>query len=281
MTTPQPSRREFVSRSARAASALVLGSACAARASVSDAAKGEWRSLFDGETLVGWHTNPGRINHGTGGHWAVEDGTLTGEQDPPGSGNGGILLTDKKFGDFELLIDCKPDWGVDTGVFLRSNEMGQSIQLMVDYHDNGNVGHLAGLISKGASDFNTRTFEINGKFDSQRNLTGFTTGKRKSSEIVGLDHSCTPDAWMEAWKLNDWNTIRVRVKGKYPRITTWLNKFKVCDFDGRTSVNEKYKKEEILETLGAAGSIALQVYDSVYCPKGSKCRWKDIKIRDI
>src|SRR5215470_12558056 len=73
--------------------------------------------LFDGKTLNGWHKNPERIGHGTGGQWTVEDGAITGQQDPPGSGNGGILLTDRKFGDFELQIDLKPDWGVCSGLF--------------------------------------------------------------------------------------------------------------------------------------------------------------------
>src|SRR5579871_1932197 len=66
-------------------------------------------SIFDGKTLNGWHKNPEKIGHGTGGQWTVEDGAITGQQDPPGSGNGGILLTDKKYGDVELLIDLKPD----------------------------------------------------------------------------------------------------------------------------------------------------------------------------
>ena len=66
--------------------------------------------------------------------YQVEDGILTGEQDPPGSGNGGILMTDIPFGDFELLLDVAPDWGVDSGVFLRTNEGGECFQVYVDYH---------------------------------------------------------------------------------------------------------------------------------------------------
>ena len=61
--------------------------------------------LFDGQSLKGWHKPPKKIGHGTGGHWGVEDGVLLGEQDPPGSGNGGLLLSDEKFGDFDLQLD--------------------------------------------------------------------------------------------------------------------------------------------------------------------------------
>src|SRR4051794_34365111 len=74
--------------------------------------------LFDGKSLTGWHKPPQKIIHGTGGHWWVEKGVLQGEQDPAGSGNGGMLLSDEKFGDFELQLDLHPDYGPDTGVFF-------------------------------------------------------------------------------------------------------------------------------------------------------------------
>jgi hypothetical protein len=116
-----------------------------------------WIPLFDGKTLDGWHKNPERIGHGTGGRWEVKDGAIVGEQDPPGSGNGGILLTDRKFGDFELTIDMKPDFGPDSGLFVRANDRGQCFQMMVDYHDAGNVGHIYG---EGVGGFTTARLSL-------------------------------------------------------------------------------------------------------------------------
>jgi hypothetical protein len=138
MPSSSCSRRTFVAASSAAASLAILSPRAYA------GGKDEWIELFDGKSLAGWHKNPQPIGHGTGGNWQVEDGAITGEQDPPGSGNGGILLTDQKFGDFELLIDLKPDWGICSGLFLRGNDKGQCFQMMVDYHDAGNVGHLYG-----------------------------------------------------------------------------------------------------------------------------------------
>src|SRR5512133_572680 len=100
------------------------------------------RPLFDGQSLKGWHKPAKRIGHGTGGNWMVEGGALVGEQDPPGSGNGGILLSDEKFGDFELDYEMLCDWGPDSGVFFRCTEEGHGFQMFVDYHNGGNVGHL-------------------------------------------------------------------------------------------------------------------------------------------
>lgn len=241
-------------------------------------AKDSWQPLFDGKTLQGWHKNPEKIGHGTGGTWRAEDGAITGEQDPPGSGNGGILLTDRKFGDFDLKIDMMPDWGVCSGLFLRGNDKGQCFQMMVDYHDAGNVGHLYG---EGTTAFNTRAFDIDGRYDDDKKLIGITTSKEKSAAEAGMLYSCTPEAWIKAWKIDDWNTAQVRVEGKYPRITTWINGVKVCDFDGDRSQVARYDKEKIFGMLGAKGSIAVQVHGGTGWPKGAKCRWKNILVRPL
>ena len=52
--------------------------------------------------------------------WTVEDGAIVGRQDSPGSGWGGYLVSERTFGDFELLLEAKPDWPADTGVMVRS-----------------------------------------------------------------------------------------------------------------------------------------------------------------
>lgn len=240
-----------------------------------DADDGDWIVLFDGKTLKGWHKNPKRIGHGTGGRWRVEDGAIVGEQDPPGSGNGGILLTDREFGDFELLIDMKPDWGVCSGLFLRGNERGQCLQMMVDYHDNGNVGHIYG---EGTGGFNNRPFLIDGIYKGKQ-LTGL---KAKASGLkLPKAFSCSGEAWVKAWKINDWNTARVRVVGNPAKITTWINGVKVSEFDGATYDGPRYNKEKVQKTLGAKGRIAVQVHGGKGWPKGAFCRWRNIKIKPL
>ena len=69
----------------------------------------DWIKLFEGKTFDGWHKNPKRIGHGTGGRLIVEGGTIVGEQPPRGSGNRGILLSDRNFGDFEVEVDMNHD----------------------------------------------------------------------------------------------------------------------------------------------------------------------------
>ena len=235
-----------------------------------------FKPVFDGKTLAGWHKNPEKIGHGTGGSWTVENGVIAGEQDPPGSGNGGILLTDKTYGNFELLIDMKPDWGVCSGLFVRSNNRGQCFQMMVDYHDNGNVGHIYG---EGTGGFNTRTFDIFGKYNDKKELVALTTkptatAPPKAFTISGND-------WVSAWRVGDWNTARLRVVGSPPRITTWINGRKVNEFNGTTFPGKGYDKAGITKLLGVEGRVAVQVHGGTGWPKGSKCRWRNVYVREL
>ena len=238
--------------------------------------KDGWIELFDGKTLKGWHKNPQKIGHGTGGIWRAENGTITGEQDPPGSGNGGILLTDRKFGDFEVMIDMKPDWGVCSGFFLRSNDKGQCIQMMVDYHDNGNVGHIYG---EGTGGYNTRPFDIDGIYDDNKKLIALKTNPAKTTPPKA--YTISGKEFVKIWKVGDWNTAKVRVVGNPPKITTWINGVKVNEFDGNTFNGKGYDKKKLVETLGDKGSIAVQVHGGKGWPNGAKCRWRNIRIKEL
>ena len=240
----------------------------------------QWEMIFDGKTLTGWHNS--KTGHGSGGRWRVEDGAITGEQDPPGSGNGGILLTNEKHGDFELEIDIKPDWGVCSGLFIRSTEKGQCFQVMVDYHDEGSVGQIYG---EGSGAFVARAFDIFGKYNADKNLIGVTAeaGKGLSERYKPqyLKYTCTPDEWVKAWKLGDWNKLRVRCEGRDPTITTWINGQKVCAFDAASFDHPRYDRKTVRDLLGREGHIAVQVHGGKGWPIGKKCRWRNIRIKRI
>ncbi len=78
--------------------------------------------IFNGVDLTGWHIS--QVNHhGNSRGWTVENGILLATQDKPG--NGGILLTDRKYRNFEVSLEVNPDWGCDGGLFLRSTERGK------------------------------------------------------------------------------------------------------------------------------------------------------------
>lgn len=79
-------------------------------------ANGEWRPLFDGQSLDGW------VERGEA-TWQVDDGSLT-----PASPGPGFLATAESFGDFNLRLEFWTDTIVNGGVFLRLPAEGEVTQ---------------------------------------------------------------------------------------------------------------------------------------------------------
>src|SRR5262249_33058152 len=107
----------------------------------------EWVRIFNGNSLAGWHVSA-KSGHSrasknmTGGRWVVENGAIIGSQDTPG--NGGIVITDKKYKNFEVRLEMNNDFGPDSGLFLRSTEDGKCYQAMIDYYPKGNLMGIYG-----------------------------------------------------------------------------------------------------------------------------------------
>ncbi len=90
------------------------------------------------------------------GKWTVDDGVIIGAQDPPGSGLGGYLVSDETFDDFELLIDARPDWAVDTGVLVRTTPAGNvGYQMLIDHRKEGGIG---GFYGNGLANFHAMPY---------------------------------------------------------------------------------------------------------------------------
>lgn len=184
---------------------FTLVAACTPRIGAEDLPKEDlsdegFEVIFDGKSLAGWHvstqTGHSRVSmHTSGGKWRLEDGAIVGSQDIPG--NGGIILTDRKFGDFEVIVEMKSDYGPDSGLFLRSNERGQAYQYMVDYHDNGN---LAGIYGEGLpGGLHLRNYDI--------------TDDVTHIQVKEADFSCpiTAEQWPELWTHGERNELRARI----------------------------------------------------------------------
>ena len=97
-----------------------------------------WVKIFDGKTMTGWKVMA--VHGGNGGLWEVQGGALVGNQEK--DHKGGLIGTDKKYGDFEIELEFKVDNPADTGLFLRTREDGMGYQITIDYHKTGYIGSL-------------------------------------------------------------------------------------------------------------------------------------------
>lgn len=196
----------------------------------------DFEPLFDGQSLKGWHpsaqTGHSRASgNKSGGKWVVENGAITGSQDIPG--NGGILLTDAEYGDFEVALEMNNDFGPDSGLFLRSTEDGKAYQAMIDYHTGGN---LMGVYGEGLGGFGSSNFNF---VDTPEKIVVRTNA---------VPLPVLPEAWRYFWRHGQWNELRARIVHNPPAITTWINGVKIMEW----SDTEK--------RLPDKGRIAVQVH---------------------
>jgi len=79
--------------------------------------KEEFKMIFDGETLAGWHGDPT--------YWRVENGNLVGEITPETllKANTFIIYKDGQPDDFELKLEFKISENGNSGINYRSNQL--------------------------------------------------------------------------------------------------------------------------------------------------------------
>lgn len=147
-------------------------------------------AIFDGKTLNGWHKPKGVPKEYLGGKWEVVDGTLVGDQDPPGVG--GFLVTDKIYRDFIIEFDIQLGSPADSGVFLRMGEDGKNHQLTLDNDKAQKFGDV--YLSWGR----------------------------------GTVHEA-PEG-KKHFRQNAWNAVKIQIQGEPARIQFWLNGVAITDF---------------------------------------------------
>lgn len=140
-----------------------------------------FKSLFNGKDLRQWHTS--RTSHqGTVGNFSAEQGEIVLKQKP--YGQGGVLLSNRKYKNFELYVEVKIDSFCNGGIFLRSSESGQAYQIELAMP--GGTGSLFG-------------------------------------EAMQISKAAEAHDIAKVWKPGDWNSFKIRMVGTVPKITLWVN----------------------------------------------------------
>jgi len=164
--------------------AVLLAAGAAPSAQVGTIPAGFTR-IFNQKNADGWHWSR-TVHHGTTPIAKVEDGALVLQPYP--FGQGGLLLSDKSYKDFELYLEVKPDPNYNSGIFLRSTEGGSAYQLELAVPGNA-TGRLLG---------------------EQLRIT--------SPEYIGPQRDVST-----VWKDGEWNSMRLRMVGEAPHMTLWIN----------------------------------------------------------
>jgi hypothetical protein len=140
-------------------------------------------------------------------------------------------------------LEVKPDWGCDSGLFLRSTEAGEAYQVTLDYLPGGppgTTGSMGGVYGEALKDV------------------------RFSGPAEEL--------WMKAWKRDEWNRVHVRIEGDIPHITTWFNDQQVDDFTDAAN-----------HSIGGAtdGFLAIEVHGGERWRPAAFWRWRAIAVKKL
>ena len=239
-------------------------------------------SIFNGKDLSGWHISK-TARHGTTPDFHVAYGMILGTQSP--LGRGGLLITDKKYRNFEFYMEANPDWGCDSGVFFRTTETGVAYQITMDYLAGGSMGRLIseggfqvtrpGAAPAGAGGARGAAA---GAAQAQAPAAGGAApaaarGGQNTTRYGAGRGNPSNDPGMNLWKREEWNTVRVRVTGDAPHATVWINDQQVSD----SSDSENHAFGGMID-----GPIAIQIHGGPdrWNP-GGYWRWRNLAIKEL
>lgn len=245
-----------------------------------------FRPLFDGVSLKGWKPQPRSLARPSLGSWTVQDGAIVGGQDPPGSGLGAYLVSEEAFADFELQVEARPDWPVDTGIYVRAVPQGNiGLQILVDHRPHGGIG---GYYGNGLAGIHAYNYSFSAERDPNGRLIRLIPEEpSEPTNRIPLDFAAPVGVFLRTWKVNEWNHFRIRCVGALPHVTTWINGEKISELDTAKVQAKGWDPQAILEKIGRAGHIAFEVHDNDrqmgndrWWP-GAVCRWRNISVKTL
>ena len=199
-----------------------------------------WRLLFDGRSTTGWH-GYGRKDVPDG--WQAVDGELT------RVGPGGDIVTDEKFGSFELALEWKVAPGGNSGIFYRGVESAEPTKRPVYY-----------------SAPEMQVLDDERHPDGQSPLTS-----------AGAAYGLYPAPRGAVKPAGEWNAARILVRGTH--VEHWLNGVKTAEYElGSPEWLERVRRSKFNEWpeygKAAEGVIGLQDH-------GDRVAYRNIKIRPL
>lgn len=208
-----------------------------------------WQLLFDGKTTTGWRG--AHMDHFPTKGWTITNGCL---EVLPGNGgeaaNGGDIVTDKEYSNFELSLDFKYTKGANSGIKYFVTEKEQT------------VGSAIGL-----------EYQI---LDDQ-NHPDAKLGNHKGSRTLASLYDLIQATNKRVNAMGEWNHAVIISKDNH--VEHWLNGFKVLEYDRGSPAYRKLVAESKYKdwpNFGEAsqGHILLQDH-------GSEVYFRSIKLKTL
>jgi hypothetical protein len=204
-------------------------------------------NLFDG-TLKGWWQSC-QTGHSQGSPLGAifrigsDNGTPAIYSTQRGDGIGGLLMTKKKFTNYEIVLTLWPDFGNDGGLFNRTPANGRCFQTVLDYINGAAMGGTWGEGGFPSRDFrpfsfngNENTLSIPGNGAGEMSNWTTITSKLNPTSFGCPATGCTQADWQKLWDANGWNEFKIQFYGGSAANTgnvhmkTWFRKLGAKDW---------------------------------------------------
>lgn len=215
-----------------------------------------WRLLWDGKTTNGWISAKAKEFPAKG--WKIEDGVLTVlESGGRESENGGDIVTEDNFRNFELSLEFKITEGANSG-----------IKYFVDPTLNQDKGSAIGL--------EFQLLDNKNHPDAKKGVKGNRT-LGSLYDLIPAHNLSEDSSYLRFKGINTWNRAIIKVNNG--KVEHWLNGVKVVEFNRFAQVFESlvnYSKYQVYPEFGQAeeGRILLQDH-------GNEVSFRSIKIREF
>jgi hypothetical protein len=210
-----------------------------------------WQLLFDGVSTKGWRGFKKDKFPATG--WQVKEAMLMVEYSGKGEdGNGGDIITEEKFDNFELKLEWKISPGGNSGVMFRVTESDK-------YQDSWNTAPEVQILDD---------------FGYEKRNDGYVINLK---QMTGANYDMHAPSFYYAKPVGEWNKLYLKVQGNH--VEHWLNDRKIVEYElGSPEWKELLKKSKFSVYpdygLAVSGHIALQDH-------GHMVWFRNIKIRKI
>lgn len=215
-----------------------------------------WRLLWDGKSSDGWIG--AKLDHFPKNGWTMKDGILTVESSGGAeSRNGGDIITEKQYSDFELKVEFKITEGANSG-----------IKYFVDPELNKKEGSAIG------PEF--QILDDKKHPDAKKGVAGNRT-VGSLYDLITAKNLSEPSRGKPFNGVGKWN--RAHIIAKDGHVEHWLNGYKVVEYERGTQMWKAlvaYSKYKNWPSFGekVQGHILLQDH-------GDEVHFRSIKIREL
>jgi hypothetical protein len=212
--------------------------------------KAGWKLLWDGKTTAGWESRLGGPFPTVG--WEIKDGLLSvTETNTKEGGDGGDIITTRKYANYELSVDYRISKGANTGILYLVN-------LDLKKGPESPAGYEYQMLDDTAPEY-----AKNGK-----------GGNRMTASLYDM---IAPAANKPMRAIGEWNTARIVVNGTH--VEHWLNGMKVVEYDRSTpEFRQLVAESKFKKYPGFAEMYDTQI---VLQDHGFPVSFRNIKIREL